>query len=180
MAKIYGILGRTSNYDNAREWPVCYRLSFEDVKTCIDTLNAERDLFCEELKPIHEALDDLENNRLKSPRTYGTYRRQGRKLRFAEAQSRGKIEAQEATRRAKKAKLCEQEAAVNRKYAAEMLDPLFPTSTNGVAPDDVIYRVVEFPDDPREEMTLGDLLKLRAALHGSQDSDDETPDDEDF
>ncbi len=177
---MYGIVGRTTNYDKVIEWPVCYRLTPEDVKVVIDTLNAERDLFCEELAPIHAALDELENARLQSPRYHRSSNHGRSKLRFGEAQSRSKIEAQEADRRRKKAKLLEQEAAVNRKYAAEMLDPLFPTSTSGTAPSDVAYRAIEFLDDPRDEVSLGDLLKLRAALHGSQDSDDETPADEDF
>lgn len=164
---IYGIIGAIDEgrtWANGghiiRMWPVCYRLDESDALAAKAICEQQRDAFLVELEPIWDAIQT-------SPTVH-----RGKRIPRAAA-----IERENAAR-AQQAKLKDQEAMITARWANDMLDPLFPTATNGGPPLNVVYKIIRFLDDPRE-LGAAELMKMRAELHGASDEDDDEL-DEDF
>lgn len=152
---IYGLLGTiTDTWNNNSMWPVCYRLDEADAEATKVICEQQRDAFLAELVPIWTAIQTLPS----IPR--------GKRIPRAKA-----IEQEQANARAR-SRLKDHEAAFTARWANDMLDPLFPTATNGGPPPDVVYKIVRFLDDPRE-LGVAALMKMRAELHGASDQEDD-------
>lgn len=166
MADLYCIVASHTAWVHNNMWPVCYRLSREEAETVLNVCEEQRDKFIAELQPVWSGLRDAN-------RTWA--RSRGKRIPRKQA-----LEADELARAARR-RLLDQEIEINARYAAEMLDPLFPTSTNSTPndwPPKVLYKIIEFWDDPRQ-MGPAELMRLRAKLHGgSSDDDDDGPSEE--
>jgi hypothetical protein len=167
MPALYCVVGRHTYVAEALDtmWPVAYRMTREDAQAVLDVCEQQRDAFFKALEPIHNRLTALVYDYRQA--------RSSRKL-AREARRRATTDLRRKIRDER-----ERESAVNAKFAGEMLDPLFPTSTNGKTPDVVSYSILEFWDDPRE-MGAAELIKMRALLHGMHDDEDEEEFDEEL
>jgi hypothetical protein len=162
MTALFCVVGIAED-GRGRVWPVCYRLVREEAEQAKGICEAQRDKFITMITPVIERIREVKReqpslNRFRGSRTLSRRREDKWRYDFHAARER--------------------EAAINAQFANEMLDPLYPTSTNGHVPNDVVYKILEFWDDPRE-MGPASLMKLRATVHGAF-TDDDDDEDEDF
>lgn len=172
--KMYGLVAwYTKSYGAGAgkvTWPVCWRMSKAEIDQTKETVDVQ--LAC--LKEEIDALDNSLASARELDSSYGSSR--GKRKRTPDIKT---IASQERRFREARGRCELKVAEIVKRYSVELFDPLYPIGSlsinNGYLrrPPHVTYEIIVFEEDP-SDLRKGDLIKMRATLHGSEtDYDDE-------